>query len=61
MDEHLPEIFAFNVEKLADAQRPIKSQRKHIVPPHVVGDILMWKTSPEKKSVIVIPSLYYLI
>jgi hypothetical protein len=45
MKEHLPEIFASDVEKLGDAQGPVEAELHHEVPPdvpvnHVVGIIV---------------------
>ena len=47
MDEHLPKVFPFHVEKLRHAQGPVKSHREHVVPPYVGCDRLMRKSVPE--------------
>lgn len=54
MYEHLPEVFAFNIEELACAQRPIKRQRNHVIPPNVGGDGLVGVAIPEKNYDIII-------
>lgn len=36
MDEHLPKVLAFDVEKLGDRERPVEGQRDHVVPPDVI-------------------------
>ena len=40
MDEHLPEVFAFHVEELAEEEGHVEGEGDHVVPPEAAGDHL---------------------
>lgn len=42
MDEHLPEVFAFDVKELGDDQRPVEGHGEHVIRPNVTVHGLGW-------------------
>jgi hypothetical protein len=50
MDEHLDKILPLHVKELGDGEGPVESQGEHVVPPHILIQLVVWVVIPVKIS-----------